>query len=160
MASGPPPPSPLDFVLLPFPHDTTIPIISPLSSTSPAPTSPARPPSSSVTVSPSSPVNFPTNSPTALTPLPSPVPSPPPTPVSAPITTTHPMVTRNKVGTLKPRQHLNLDTTTVPDPASPHYIPCSFSEAIKYPHWKQAMTEEYNALMHNCTWSLVAPSPS
>ncbi|GAA0166785.1 hypothetical protein LIER_21864 [Lithospermum erythrorhizon] len=134
-----------DKVLLPLPPDTTIPIISPPYSTSPAPTSSALPPSSSVTISPSPPVNFPTNSSTELTPLPSPVPSPPPTHVSAPITTTHPMVTRSKVGI---------------DPTSPHYIPSSFSEAIKYLHWKQAMTEEYNTLMHNHTWSLVTPSPS
>ncbi|GAA0152885.1 transmembrane signal receptor [Lithospermum erythrorhizon] len=47
------------------------------------------------------------------------------------------MVTRSKVGTLKPRRLLNLNTTTIPDPTSPHYIPSSFSEALKYLHWKQ-----------------------
>ncbi|GAA0168579.1 transmembrane signal receptor [Lithospermum erythrorhizon] len=70
------------------------------------------------------------------------------------------MVTHSKVGTLKPRQLLNLNTTTVPDPVLPHYIPSSFFEAIKYLHSKQAMTEEYNVVMHNRTWSLVTPSSS
>jgi len=37
------------------------------------------------------------------------------------------------------------------------FEPASFTEASRYPHWKQAMAEEYNALMTNGTLG-VGPS--
>nr|KYP71076.1 Retrovirus-related Pol polyprotein from transposon TNT 1-94 [Cajanus cajan] len=33
--------------------------------------------------------------------------------------------------------------------------PTCFSQAIKHPEWKAAMSEEFNALIANCTWTLV-----
>ena len=40
-------------------------------------------------------------------------------------------------------------------PIEPH----TAQEALLHPQWKQAMEEEYNALMHNQTWVLVPPDP-
>jgi hypothetical protein len=33
-------------------------------------------------------------------------------------------------------------------------------EALVVPHWKDAMYDEYHALQHNKTWTLVPPQPS
>lgn len=38
--------------------------------------------------------------------------------------------------------------------------PLSALDALTHPKWKRAMKDEYNALFHNRTWSLVPPSPS
>lgn len=89
----------------------------------------------------------------------SPPPSPPP---QAPI---HPMVTRLKDGI---RQHLIRTDGTVRYPISQALIaavssslePTCFSQATRQPEWRKAMTEEFNALLKNQTWSLVPPSPS
>jgi histone deacetylase 1/2 len=35
--------------------------------------------------------------------------------------------------------------------------PCSLSEALGDSKWRQAMEEEYNALLKNKTWHLVPP---
>ncbi|PKU68057.1 Retrovirus-related Pol polyprotein from transposon TNT 1-94 [Dendrobium catenatum] len=76
--------------------------------------------------------------------------SPPPVPEK------HPMITRFKSGSLKPRTILNLLHTshskTAPDPTS-------FNEAIKIPHWRSAMATEFLALQKQGTWTLV-PSPA
>lgn len=37
--------------------------------------------------------------------------------------------------------------------------PTSFKEAMAYPEWRQAMSEEYTALMSQGTWTLVPPPP-
>ena len=57
------------------------------------------------------------------------------------------MVTRSKNGIFKPKVYtvdLNVEE------------PNTFQEAISHPKWKEAMDEEFRALMKNKTWSLVS----
>ncbi|GJR02209.1 ribonuclease H-like domain-containing protein [Tanacetum coccineum] len=63
------------------------------------------------------------------------------------------MVTQNQDGTRKTTQRLNLHVSHI----SP--IPKSPSLALSDPHWRNAMYNEYNALIKNGTWVLV-PRPS
>ncbi|GJX05170.1 ribonuclease H-like domain-containing protein, partial [Tanacetum coccineum] len=62
------------------------------------------------------------------------------------------MVTRNQDGTRKTTERLNLHVSHI----SP--IPKSSSLALSDPHWRDAMFDEYNALIRNSTWVLV-PRP-
>ncbi|KAM1795066.1 hypothetical protein ACFX11_035468 [Malus domestica] len=68
------------------------------------------------------------------------------------------MQTRSKSGIFKPKA-----ITATKHPLSPHiasdYTPNTYLQASKHPHWRQAMQEEYNALLSTGTWSLV-PSTS
>ncbi|GKG28812.1 ribonuclease H-like domain-containing protein, partial [Tanacetum coccineum] len=66
---------------------------------------------------------------------------------------THPMVTRVKAGIFKPLEHMNCHVTTT----SP--LPRSYVHALRDPNWKEAMLDEYNALITNGTLVLV-PRPS
>ncbi|XP_071740896.1 uncharacterized protein [Rutidosis leptorrhynchoides] len=103
---------------------------------------------------PASPTNnTPPTSPTSPPPQNLPIPPPPQNPTTTNSTSTHPMVTCHRVGTTKPVQCLNLHISTI----SP--IPTSYPLAFKDPNWQHAMTEEYNALIKNGTWTLV-PRPS
>ncbi|RVW21952.1 Retrovirus-related Pol polyprotein from transposon RE1 [Vitis vinifera] len=68
-----------------------------------------------------------------------------PPPSSAPPFPTHHMITRSKNGIFKPKVYL-ISTT-----------PTSVLEALQLSHWKQAMTDEYLALLRNNTWDLVPP---
>jgi len=70
-----------------------------------------------------------------------------------PPSSSHQMTTRSKQGITKPIQRLNLLTTSI----SP--IPRSHLQALKDSNWKQAMRDEYNALIKNNTWTLV-PRPA
>ncbi|XP_019170539.1 PREDICTED: uncharacterized protein LOC109166104 [Ipomoea nil] len=36
--------------------------------------------------------------------------------------------------------------------------PTCYSQAVGHPHWRDAMDQEFNALLHNNTWQLVAPA--
>ncbi|XP_071708404.1 uncharacterized mitochondrial protein AtMg00810-like [Rutidosis leptorrhynchoides] len=63
------------------------------------------------------------------------------------------MLTRAKTGIHKPISRLNLNVNTSPD------IPKSHIQALSDPNWKQAMLDEYNALIKNGSWVLV-PRPS
>ncbi|KAJ0836851.1 putative RNA-directed DNA polymerase [Helianthus annuus] len=82
---------------------------------------------------------------------------PPPHPHPIPQTSsTHSMQTRFKSGIHKPRQHLSLNTETSPS-ISP--LPKSHLTALTDPNWKDAMVNEYKALLENNTWELV-PRPS
>ena len=57
------------------------------------------------------------------------------------------MVTRAKVRIFNPKvYHANME-------------PTSAKQALIIPHWKQAMDDEYFALMRNNTWSLVPLPP-
>ncbi|RVW30677.1 Retrovirus-related Pol polyprotein from transposon RE1 [Vitis vinifera] len=67
-------------------------------------------------------------------------------PVTLPQQPRH-MVTRSKNGIFKPKVYtvdLNVEE------------PNTFQEAISHPKWKEAMDEEFRALMKNKTWSLVS----
>ncbi|KAL3510161.1 hypothetical protein ACH5RR_029562 [Cinchona calisaya] len=63
------------------------------------------------------------------------------------------MVTRAQTGKLKPIQprSMNANVQTPADPSC-------YSQAVKYFHWRSAMTDEYNALISNSTWELLPPS--
>nr|GEY82382.1 ribonuclease H-like domain-containing protein [Tanacetum cinerariifolium] len=66
---------------------------------------------------------------------------------------THPMVTRAKAGIFKPLERMNCHVTTT----SPLHR--SHVHAIRDPNWKEAMLDEYNALITNGTCVLV-PRPA
>ncbi|GKB39228.1 ribonuclease H-like domain-containing protein [Tanacetum coccineum] len=66
---------------------------------------------------------------------------------------THPMVTRAKAGIFKLLERMNCHVTTT----SP--LPRSHVHALRDPNWKEAMLDEYNALITNGTWVLV-PRPA
>ncbi|GJW14041.1 ribonuclease H-like domain-containing protein, partial [Tanacetum coccineum] len=78
--------------------------------------------------------------------------SPPPPP--PPSTSQHPIVTRSKVGIVKANPKYNFHVTT----SSP--IPKSPFHALRDPKWKQAMCDEYKALIDNKTWVLVPCQPN
>nr|GEU82931.1 putative reverse transcriptase, RNA-dependent DNA polymerase [Tanacetum cinerariifolium] len=63
---------------------------------------------------------------------------------------THPLVTRAKAGIFKPLECMNCHVTTT----SP--LPYSYVHALRDPNWKEAMLNEYNALITNRTWVLVS----
>ncbi|GJV49700.1 ribonuclease H-like domain-containing protein [Tanacetum coccineum] len=67
-------------------------------------------------------------------------------------TTTHPMVTRSKVGTVKKNPKFSCHVSVSSS------IPRSHIHALRDPNWKHAMLDEYNALISNGTWVLV-PRP-
>ncbi|GKC24671.1 ribonuclease H-like domain-containing protein [Tanacetum coccineum] len=63
------------------------------------------------------------------------------------------MITWSQSGIVKPIDRLSLNTFSI----SP--IPKNPSHALKDPHWRNAMYDEYNALVKNDTWLLV-PRPA
>jgi histone deacetylase 1/2 len=67
---------------------------------------------------------------------------------------THPMVTRQAAGVLRPRA---LSATEGEPRLSP--IPTSVRVALADPNWRRAMEEENGALLAKQTWDLV-PRPS
>ncbi|GKB75145.1 ribonuclease H-like domain-containing protein [Tanacetum coccineum] len=86
------------------------------------------------------------------TPSPQTTPTPPTTP--PPPTSQHPMVTRSKVGIMKDNPKYNLHVTTSSS------IPKSPFHALRDPNWKQAMCDEYKALIDNNTWVLFHRPPN
>nr|GEV95399.1 ribonuclease H-like domain-containing protein [Tanacetum cinerariifolium] len=63
------------------------------------------------------------------------------------------MITRSQSGIVKPIDRLSLHTSSIsPIPKNPYH-------ALKDPNWRNAMYNEYNALVKNGTWLLV-PRPS
>ncbi|GKC43607.1 ribonuclease H-like domain-containing protein [Tanacetum coccineum] len=96
-----------------------------------------------------------------------PTPPPPPTPQSVPqivpehapaptndlpTVSIHPMVTHSRVGTTRPNPRYVSHVSTI----SP--LPRSYKEAFNDPNWRNAMFDEYNALIKNKTWTSV-PRP-
>ncbi|KAJ9560758.1 LOW QUALITY PROTEIN: hypothetical protein OSB04_005918, partial [Centaurea solstitialis] len=71
-----------------------------------------------------------------------------------PPTSTHPMTTRSRTGSLRPKQIFNLSVTSDISP-----IPRSTAQAMCDPHWRAAMDAEMAAILSNFTWDLV-PKPS
>ncbi|GKB65379.1 ribonuclease H-like domain-containing protein [Tanacetum coccineum] len=63
------------------------------------------------------------------------------------------MVTRAKGDIFKPLEHINCHITTT-SPLSRSHV-----HALRDPNWKEAMLDEYNALITNETWVLV-PHPA
>ncbi|GJU38622.1 ribonuclease H-like domain-containing protein [Tanacetum coccineum] len=63
---------------------------------------------------------------------------------------THPMVTRAKAGIFKLLERMNCHVTTTLQ------LPRSHVHAIRDPNWKEAMLDEYNALITNGMWVLVS----
>ncbi|KAJ9560701.1 hypothetical protein OSB04_005861 [Centaurea solstitialis] len=74
--------------------------------------------------------------------------------VAPPPTSTHPMTTRSRTGSLRPKQIFNLSVTSDISP-----IPRSIAQAMCDPHWRAAMDAEMAAIISNFTWDLV-PKPS
>ncbi|GJU08394.1 ribonuclease H-like domain-containing protein [Tanacetum coccineum] len=66
---------------------------------------------------------------------------------------TNPMVTRVKAGIFKSLKRMNCHVTTT----SP--LPRSHIHALRDPNWKEAMLDEYNALITNETWVFI-PRPA
>nr|GEW15915.1 ribonuclease H-like domain-containing protein [Tanacetum cinerariifolium] len=64
------------------------------------------------------------------------------------------MITRSQVGTFKPNPWFHGHTSHI----SP--LPKSHSVALSVPHWRDAMYDEYNALIKNGTWILVPKPPN
>lgn len=69
------------------------------------------------------------------------------------------MQTRSKSGIVKPKA-LNATKHPLPSHLAPDYIPTTYLQASKHPHCRQAMQEEFNALLSTGTWSLVPPNSS
>ncbi|GKB87100.1 ribonuclease H-like domain-containing protein [Tanacetum coccineum] len=112
------------------------------------PLTPLPTPSSQTTPTP------PTTTPPPPPPPPPPTPPPPPPPTPPPPTSQYHMVIRSKVGIMKANPKYNLHVTT----SSP--ILKSPFHALRDPNWKQAMCDEYKALIDNKTWMLVPRPPN
>jgi len=74
----------------------------------------------------------------------------------------HPMITRSKNNIHRPK---NVPPDMAPTPRALlteiHSIePTSFTAASKSPHWRQAMNEEFQALLDSGTWILVPLKPN
>ncbi|GKC08874.1 ribonuclease H-like domain-containing protein [Tanacetum coccineum] len=68
-------------------------------------------------------------------------------------TRTHSMITHAQVVTVKPNPHFHGVTSSISN------IPKSPYVALSDPHWRDAMLDEYNALIKNGTWILVSKPP-
>ncbi|PKU86287.1 Retrovirus-related Pol polyprotein from transposon TNT 1-94 [Dendrobium catenatum] len=69
----------------------------------------------------------------------------------APNPSTRHIQTRLKSGITKPKHILSLHTSVSAD-----QTPNSYAQAIKHPHWRQAMSEEFHALKKQSMWTLVS----
>uniref|UniRef100_A0A5B7AA01 Reverse transcriptase Ty1/copia-type domain-containing protein n=1 Tax=Davidia involucrata TaxID=16924 RepID=A0A5B7AA01_DAVIN len=73
-----------------------------------------------------------------------------------PATRNHPMVTKSQNNIFKPKQiHV-----TTKHPLLSSLEPTCVSQNLKDPHWRAAMSDEFNALVRNGTWDLVPSQPS
>ncbi|MED6183903.1 hypothetical protein PIB30_042217 [Stylosanthes scabra] len=70
------------------------------------------------------------------------------TPIQNPPINIHRMDTRSKIVTLKPTSYLYVSHT---DKDFRFSIPKTTNQALKIPHWKNAMDKEYHALLKNQT---------
>ncbi|GKV51641.1 hypothetical protein SLEP1_g58277 [Rubroshorea leprosula] len=81
----------------------------------------------------------------------SPLRSPPPQPLR-----THPMVTRSQNNIFKPKTLFHATKSPLSLPIEPTCV----TQALKDPNWRQAMSEEFSALVRQGTWELVPSQPS
>ena len=79
-----------------------------------------------------------------------PTPTPPPPPPNIP----RRIITHSQNGIFKPKKTF----TVTKHPLHENLEPSSVREAMKCPHWRQAMTDEFDELLRNGMWSLV-PTP-
>ncbi|GAA0148629.1 transmembrane signal receptor [Lithospermum erythrorhizon] len=63
------------------------------------------------------------------------------------------MITRKQTGSLKPKILPSLLASA--SSSDPLYVPTCYSDAIKYPYWRQAILDEYTSLVQNNIWELV-----
>lgn len=78
-------------------------------------------------------------------------PSPQAPPTSTPVVTkTHPMITRQQTGNLRPRTFAAIVHETDDTPSC-------FTEGDKHLHWRRVMFTKYKALIRNGTWVLAPP---
>ncbi|GKU98153.1 hypothetical protein SLEP1_g11189 [Rubroshorea leprosula] len=97
-------------------------------------------------------------SPASPTPAPASPGSAPSSPLPPPPIThrTHPMITRSLNNIFKPKQMHLATKHPLPVPVEPSCV----SQAVCHPHWRRAMSEEFDALVRQGTWDLVPPSPT
>jgi Reverse transcriptase (RNA-dependent DNA polymerase) len=72
--------------------------------------------------------------------------------------TSHTMTTRTKTNSLRPKKFPDHQVYTAGQDSILEEPTC-FTQAVKFPVWRQAMTEELSALAQNSTWELVPPPP-
>lgn len=92
-------------------------------------------------------------------PLPSSSPSSPPSPSTTP--NTHAIVTRGKVGIQVAKRFDDFQSyvANTQSPLSDVVEPSTYTQASRLGVWNDVMAVEYNALLHNSTWSLVPRPP-
>uniref|UniRef100_A0A2N9FSD8 Integrase catalytic domain-containing protein n=1 Tax=Fagus sylvatica TaxID=28930 RepID=A0A2N9FSD8_FAGSY len=117
------------------------------------PTSPTILPTDTASISVSPIESHSTSSTHSLPSVPTVTSAPSPTAAPAPFLS-HPMQTRSKSGIFKPKVSYTaqVDSTLTE--------PTSYTAASKHPQWCTAMTEEFQALHKQGTWTLVPPPPS
>ena len=76
-----------------------------------------------------------------------------PAPPSAP--NQHPMTTRAKNGISKPNTKY---ASTAQVQRQTNFIPTTIAQALADPHWRKAVTDEFNSIVKNETYSLVSPT--
>ncbi|PNX98781.1 hypothetical protein L195_g022038 [Trifolium pratense] len=65
----------------------------------------------------------------------------------------HTIVTRSKNNIFKPKRVFHASNHPLPENLEPSNV----RQAMQHPHWRHAISEEFNALIRNGTWSLVPP---
>ncbi|TQD69848.1 hypothetical protein C1H46_044618 [Malus baccata] len=69
------------------------------------------------------------------------------------------MQTRSKSGIFKPKA-FTATKHPLPSNLNTEFVPTTYIQASKYPHWRTAMQDEFNALQNTRTWTLVPSDPS
>jgi len=65
------------------------------------------------------------------------------------------MTTHSQNNIHKPQRKLNIHTQLNPNSITK---PATVTQALKIPHWRKAISEEYDVLVRNRTWELVPPA--
>lgn len=78
--------------------------------------------------------------------------TPPPAPALVPAENTHRMRTRGKDGITKPNTRYTLTASN-----SIESPPRTITQALADPRWTKVASDEFTAIVHNNTWSLVPP---